>query len=81
MPIVSAVSASDARQPEDHLDVQREAAERVREVEPPDVHGRDQAIAEHVPADHPLLGEPLGPRGPHPLLVDGRRSDARTIWM
>ena len=70
MPTVSAVRTPTPGQPEDHLDVQGEAAERVREVEPPDVHRRDQAVPQDVPADHPLLRQPLRPRGPHPVLVD-----------
>ena len=66
---VTAVRRPYTGKPEDHLDVERVAAEGVGEIKSPDVHGRDQGVAQHVAPEHRSFGQPLGASGPHPVLV------------
>ena len=67
---------ADALEVEDRLGEDRAAAEHGAEVEAPERHDRDQRVAQHVLEEHPALGEPLGARRAHVVLVD-RVEDVR----
>ena len=61
---------ADALDVEDGLREDRAAAEHGAEVQAPERDDRDERVAQHVVAEHALLAESLGPRGPHVVVVD-----------
>ena len=69
---------ADAVQPEDDLGEQRGAADERAEVEAEQADEGDQRRAQSVPQHHAALGQPLGARGAHVVLLlrlDQRRAE------